>query len=273
MSGTEIFLISALLLAPTVNGQPCSEGPPYCIDPVKVETGPANGPRSCPPSATLQAARENTTAVIQQMFRDAPCGELGWTPVVTLDLGDQSQFCPSPWVETNSPGRSCTATNNCEGSNFSASGVTYSRVCGRAVGYAVDSPDAFANFNGASIDGPYLDGISVTYGQPRQHIWSFAAGHDQTHGVIRCPCDNSDQNSAPLAPSFVGDNYFCDGESNGALWDATGCTTSCCTFHSPPWFSVTLPAPTADDIEVRICADQPAGDEDIHLRLLELYVK
>ena len=27
-----------------------------------------------------------------------------------------------------------------------------------------------------------------------------------------CPCDNSDQSSAPLPPSFVGNNYFCDGD-------------------------------------------------------------
>ena len=39
------------------------------------------------------------------------------------------------------------------------------------------------------------------------------------------------------------------------LWDGQGCgpTSSCCTFNSPPWFNVTLPFPTTDNIEVRIC--------------------
>jgi len=27
-----------------------------------------------------------------------------------------------------------------------------------------------------SIDEPYLDGISITYGSPRKHIWSCATG-------------------------------------------------------------------------------------------------
>ncbi len=109
----------------------------------------------------------------------------------------------------------------------------------------------------------------MTHGSPRQHIWSLAAGHG---GNFRCPCDNSDRAQAPLPPSFVGNNYFCDGDYNGALWDGQGCTTDCCTFNSPPYFSVALPSSTFDDIEVRICSDQDRGDEAVHIGMLELYV-
>jgi len=150
--------------------------------------------------------------------------------------------------------------------------VTYSRVCGRATGFAVSSPDAF-HASSEGINDAYVDGISITNGSPRQHIWSFAAGHDQRLGSIRCPCDTSNRNTAPLPPPFVGNNYFCDGEVNGALWDAMDCTTACCTFNSPPWFSVTLPTPTSDNIEVRICYNQPLDDESIPIQLLELYVR
>ena len=112
--------------------------------------------------------------------------------------------------------------------------------------------------------------MSVTYGSPRQHIWSLGAGHGG--GQFRCPCDNSDRSFAPFPPSFVGDNYFCDGEYNGALWDGEDCTTACCTFNSPPYFSVTLPTPTSDAIEVRMCVDEDTL-EGISIRLLQLFVQ
>ena len=34
-----------------------------------------------------------------------------------------------------------------------------------------------------------------------------------------------------------------------------------------------MSSPTTDDIEVRICGDQPLGDEDTPIQLTELYVK
>ena len=99
-----------------------------------------------------------------------------------------------------------------------------------------------------------------------------------------CPCVTGSTNGNNI-PSFVGQNYFCesgltrwDGSSilfpNGdPLWDGQGCgpTSSCCTFNSPPWFNVTLPSPTTDYIEVRIC-DNTVSDET-PIQLVELYVK
>ena len=51
--------------------------------------------------------------------------------------------------------------------------------------------------------------------------------------------------------------------SNGdPLWDGQGCgsTSSCCTFNSPPWFNVTIPFPTTDNMEVRICSSLSSED-------------
>lgn len=265
MPGLKLILTSALLLA-AANAESSSEMPPVRIDPVVI---PATGLGSCPSSDLLQSARSNMSAAIRQVLPDTPCGGLGWTPVVSLDLGDTSQQCPAPWMEISTPARSCTAEHGgtCVEVRFPVPGVTYSRVCGRAVGYDRSTPDGFYASR-ESIDETYLDGMSVTHGSPRQHIWTFASGH-----AGRCPCDTTDRSAAPLPPSFVGDNYFCDGQYNGALWDAMNCTTSCCTFNSPPWFTVTLPTPTTDDIEARLCSDQSLGDERIHVRLLELYVQ
>ena len=51
-------------------------------------------------------------------------------------------------------------------------GIQYSQVCGRIIGYQVGHPQAlFSNLN--IIDGSYVDGVSLTYGSPRQHIWTL----------------------------------------------------------------------------------------------------
>ena len=146
-----------------------------------------------------------------------------------------------------------------------------------------------------SINTLYVEGVSVTHGNPRQHIWTFANGLDE-QGIYRpcnhqyyvsiCPCVNRSTDGS-YVPSFVGQNYFCESgivqwngvEHSGVLWsdgdplwDGQGCgpTSSCCTFNSPPWFNVRLSPPTTDYIEVRICSDDGVGS-DSPIQLIELY--
>ena len=161
-------------------------------------------------------------------------------------------------------------------------------MCGRIIGYQLSTPDAFGTGSAQSIDSYYMDGLSVTHGSPRQHIWSFVGGIDEVHPTYACPCVTGSTTRNRI-PSFVGQNYFCeagitrwDGRVHGTfwpnsdpLWDGQGCgpTSSCCTFNSPPWFNVQLSSPTTDNIEVRICGDQEIGDEDTPVQLIELYVK
>ncbi len=52
------------------------------------------------------------------------------------------------------------------------------------------------------IDKAYVDGVSQTYGMPRQHIWTFAADRDKSTSF--CPCANSGVSISPL----VGRDYF-----------------------------------------------------------------
>jgi hypothetical protein len=60
--------------------------------------------------------------------------------------------------------------------------------------------------------------------------------------------------------------------STDPLWDGQQCENQCCSNgKSPPWFSMELPNPTTDDIEVRICIGQPSYD-DIVIQIIELYV-
>ena len=264
-----------------------------------------DGSQTCPSEEQLEIARievknatrrllqESVVPLLQdnvtQLPSEHPCGGSGWRHVAYLNMSDLSQQCPSVWQEITTPHRVCgrrSARASCEGLSYSTGSEQYDRVCGRIIGYQRGTPDAFI---GWSIDSYYLDGVSVTYGSPRQHIWSFVGGIDEsdTRSFLLCPCVAGSTNGNRI-PSFVGQNYFCesgltqwDGRAfllwpNGdPLWDGQGCgpTSSCCTFNSPPWFNVQLSSPTTDDIEVRICGNQDIGDEDTPIQLIELYIK
>ena len=267
------------------------------------EVVPGDGSQTCPSkekreiernkvdNATLSLLRESVIALLQGYMYS--CSEsTGWRRVAYLNMSDPSQQCPSVWQEITTPHRVCgrrSTSASCEGLTYSTGSEQYDQVCGRIIGYQLSTPDAFRG-SSLSIDTSYLDGVSVTYGSPRQHIWSFAGGLDEDISVqpsYSCPCVTGSTNGNDI-PSFVGQNYFCETGiaqwdfrtfvlwSNGdPLWDGQGCgpTSSCCTFNSPPWFNVTLSSPTTDDIEVRICGDQGIGDEDTPTQLIELYVK
>ena len=83
-------------------------------------------------------------------------------------------------------------------------------------------------------------------------------------------------------PAFVGNNYHCESGyssqrdpgvvflTGDLLWDGIMCEGKYYD-KSPPWFSVTLPVPTSDDIEVRICGH--ADGEDAPINLLEIYLQ
>ena len=106
----------------------------------------------------------------------------GWTRVVYLNMSDPSQRCPSAWEEASQPVRSCgrvtSTSGSCDSVNFTTNGRSYSRVCGHLRGYQVGYNNAFnPYFLGANtINSYYVDGVSITYGSPRMHIWTLAVG-------------------------------------------------------------------------------------------------
>ena len=141
-----------------------------------------------------------------------------------------------------------------------------------------------------SIQVTYVDGISLTHGSPRQHIWTFAAARDERaidNHASKCPCIiNTEADLMNRPPEFVGSDYFCDTSSeNGAitnglflrddpLWDGAGCgpRSTCCIFNNPPWFYKQLPQPITDDIEMRVCRDEDARYEDIGIGMITIYI-
>ena len=240
-------------------------------------------------NATRRLLRESVVPLLQANSTEHPCGGSGWRRVAYLNMSDPSQQCPSVWQEITTPFRVCgkrSSSVGCEGLTYSTGSVQYDQVCGRVIGYQFGQPEAFRYGSSRSIDARYVDGISVTRGSPRQHIWTFANGIDEENWLPEgtCPCVNGSTNGNHI-PSFVGQNYFCESgitrwrgrhvllPDGDPLWDGQGCgpTSSCCTFNSPPWFNVQLPSPTTDDIEVRICGF--LGYEESPIQLVELYVK
>ena len=213
----------------------------------------------------------------------------GWMRVANLDLSDPYQECPSGFHLIDKQGkRLCAkdAKKGCQSIKFPSHYVEYQRVCGRVRGFQVGTNNPFHRFkcDHCTINDPYLDGVSVTYGHPRKHIWSLGAAwtgyRDEDYRAV-CPCAKG-QGTPP--PKFVGDNYFCEsGKSwdgkidvDDPLWDGEGCSSDeekCCQASGLPWFCTDLPKATSEDIEVRVCADQDTGDEDLYLELIQIYVQ
>ena len=137
-----------------------------------------------------------------------------------------------------------------------------------------------------SLDGVYVDGISITSGNPRKHVWTYAVGlSDDYRGFQQhnCPCA---QYPGPEFPTYVGNHYYCESGNTGIfykpkfytedpLWDGAGCLpeNSCCYNAGMPWFFRQFPTTTTGYIEVRICRDQLFVDEGVAVEHLQLYIQ
>ena len=243
----------------------------------------------------LRGAGDSSVHMYCDMSRS--CGGItgGWMRVTRLNMTNSSHTCPAGLKLLTTPKRLCAKNidgGGCSSATFNLHGIQYTHVCGKIIGYQQKSPDAFAAYNNnrrLTINNGYVDGISLTYGRnPRKHIWTFAAAVGEvamTHPNGLCPCTNIHNPVTIPIPPFVGSDYFCDTGSEGRylhifyandpLWDGQGCgrLNTCCSFNNPPWFMKELPSSTSDDIEMRLCANQPRYDEDINFETVELYVQ
>ena len=242
----------------------------------------------------LLMIRNNITSIIGNATIIPECGDGLWYPVAYLNMTDPTQQCPSAWRLYNTSGvRACgrpvTSRQSCP-ATFYPTGHQYSKVCGRVIAYQYSSPGAFhivyISPRPMSLDDTYVNGVSITHGNPRSHIWTFAAGETEGNYIYGpgpdCPCSRT---GATKAPNFIGNNYYCESgnptnysisnrlHTNDPLWDGQQCEGQCCTNgKSPPWFSVELNHTTTDDIEVRICEDENTNNEDTPIQMMEIYV-
>ena len=215
----------------------------------------------------------------------------GWTRIANVDVsaGDN---CPVGWrKDTYSEVSFCRRVSDshatCSSAFFSTNGTSYQRVCGKARGYEKGVPNAFWGYSGGgqTINGHYAEGLLITYGMPRQHIWTYTIGRYERplNSGVNCPCAVG---GGPVAPPFVGTNYYC--ESGGAdtddfndyafddpLWDGLDCGISidCCANSTQPWFYRELNETTTSDIEARLCSWYPFHTASALIDQLELYIQ
>lgn len=255
---------------------------------------------TCPPrymrDLAQQSLSQSVLNIIVGSTADHPCGSGQWTRVAYLNMSDPLQQCPSPWRLYSANGvRACgRPSRGCHSQNYTFL-QSYNKVCGRIFGYQIGSTDAFGEGGqlGDSINEDYVDGVSVTYGIIRKHIWTFASGITEpiSYPQWSCPCSLVGSGlQASLPPSYVGNNYFCESGNplssfqntgtfvytNDTLWDGQMCDHEgqCCSnATSPPWFSVMLPSQTNERIEVRICGHSSVDNEDTPIGLLDIYVQ
>ena len=268
---------------------------PYRISPVILDTA------ACPSDSERAAALNSISSSISEILSEyvdsittyniPGCGGSGWKRVAFLNMTESDETCPHQWRlydrdNVRACGRQVSTDGSCDSVNISTNGHAFTKVCGRVNAYQHASPDAHVAYSrtltpGNEINEPYLDGVSITVGTPRAHVWSF-------YGAV-----NNDYCCDPgLFPntlfSFIGSSYFCDtsnpnnvGWRNAVftdhlLWDGIAqCSSSstCCAPSVGPWFTTTLSSPSTSDIEVRICGDEGTVNEDTPIELLEIYVK
>ena len=249
------------------------------------------------PSGYYWVRASNGSAVHVYCDMTRSCGGVtgGWMRVAELDMTNSSHQCPSGLMQrTDSNISTCVSTfilHSCSSDiTFSTFNIRYNKVCGRIIGYQIGTTNAFASQR-INIDSFYVDGVSLTHGTPRQHIWTFAAARDETTGNAldsKCPCIiNSENDHMNRPPTFVGSDYFCDTGSSSStsavdqfygddpLWDGAGCggQNACCSFNTPPWFHRQLPQPITDDIEMRVCRDERSLFEDIAIESIDVYIQ
>ena len=243
---------------------------------------PAASCAALPPSSPsgyywISASNGSPTLVYCTMSCGAYTG--GWMRVGFLNRSHQ---CPSGLMERNysSNIRTCVRdeeSDGCSSVELSTANIQYSTVCGRITAYQVGTVDGF--INNANLNSAYVDGVSLTHGSPRLHIWTFAA----SNGI----CNNChDNRRSTTVSSSVGSDFFCDsGNYQGTgslltfyganpLWDGVRCTGSnnCCPTEDPSYFIKTIES-TTDDIEMRVCRNEGRDNEDIAIETVEIYVQ
>ncbi len=130
--------------------------------------------------------------------------------VANLDMTDPDQKCPCRWFQTSEQDNTTTA--------YLRQTWTSRIVCllpiqlkgllefvgARVIGYQGDTPDAFELHFLNRTEDVYVDGVSLTHGQPpHQHIWTFInALYETRSDIYVCPCTRPDLNYTGVVTSL-----------------------------------------------------------------------
>ena len=181
---------------------------------------------------------------------------VGWMRVAYTQINETVE-CPRGFIKDQNNENLCIpqeAKPSCTSIEYSIN-IMYSKICGAVQGQGFRGVDGFAapSIRGIGpcgtrhedINGPYLDGISITRGNTsRKHIWSFPAKSN-------CKCNSN-------VPEFVKTDYSCLQSYDD---------------NNTPWFLRTLMQASSDSFEVRVCRDQERSNEDIGIESIQLYIQ
>ena len=204
----------------------------------------------------------------------------GWNRVSILNMTNSKEKCPVGLrLYNQNGGRACgrpySSGGSCPGVIFPVH-FKYSQVCGKVIGYQKGHPDGTTQTTQTNAEG-----VKLTHGTSRSHIWSFIASPFEVKRS--CPCS-----SGPAPPSHVGSDYYCESGdpdsgydlnrmyTNDPLWDGKNCRSveaPCCQRPLIPWFHKKLGYTTTDYIEMRLCFSGSTDDEDSPVEQYEIYVK
>jgi hypothetical protein len=204
----------------------------------------------------------------------------GWARAIDLD--PTRDGCPTRW-DFDATAMGCSiARPDCTGETrtfvVEVPVEQWREVRGYVRGYQFRTPDGFRT-SASSLDNHYVDGVSITTGNPRRHLWTLGVGLFMPPGTApnACPCDGG-----PAPPSFVGDQWTCETGNDAPtfenepiwyvddpLWDSDAHVAGCAA--ADDWFVSSLETPSADPIEVRIMLDQ--CDDGLAVTALRLFVR
>ena len=233
---------------------------------------PAASCAALPPSSRsgyywLTASNDSAVHVYCDMT--SLCNVAGpWMRVAYLNLTDNGQQCPSGLEQlTVSDTVTCGISDmgiGCSNVNYPIDTIhPHTQVCGKVLGRVIGTPDGFEMHQrggNLTLDDNYVDGVSLTHGEPRQHIWTFAAVNSLT-GMRGC--------DPPPSLQLLHSEYFCDvGPTLDIVWEGSGSS-----LNNPPWFYRQLQQPITDSIEMRVCRDEDRSNEDIGIEHIEIYVQ
>lgn len=210
----------------------------------------------------------------------------GWMRIARRNFTDGNP-CPGDWISyVGSNGLNyCTTPDGVPQAQWRINPkCPYSEVNGYILG---DQKGLCEAFTGASqetsIKDNYVDGVSITYGNPKQHLYTYAVGREEKARLESCECHGSTYSDYPV---FVGWDYLCDSgmkpyEAQASaigkrvLWTGKGCDeqSSCCHTAGAPWFYRKLPLTANERIEIRIMSDDAHADEMVLLREIVMYIR
>ena len=239
-----------------------------------------------------------TASGLQQVTCDMEleCGghKGGWTTIAIFDTS-KGDSCPSGWTRITTPGaspkfvcRSPKDASGCYSTIFNTHNITFNKICGQVKGYQKGRTIAFhsTEVGAKSINDHYATGVSITLGNPRKHVWTYAAGSsdDYNYPNYNCPCAAT---PGPDPPAFLGNHYYCESGNQGTssssiyytldtLWDGNGCyhaNNNCCANPDMPWFFRQFSRPMRNYLEARICRYSTFSYEESLVESIELYIQ